>query len=63
MKRKDRERLVQILAEMKGLEHTLNASDPEAGHSHGDSLLCEALKILGQEELVEAYDKLTRWCG
>ena len=35
--------------------------DVEIGHEYADDLLCRVLKYLGQEELVEAYEKLNKW--
>ena len=35
--------------------------DIEADHSIADDLLCELLIALGQQEIVDLYDKVDKW--
>lgn len=35
--------------------------DQEEAHIAADNLLCEVLKSLGYEALVEAYNKVSKW--
>jgi hypothetical protein len=35
--------------------------DEEEGHGRADFLLCELLKKLGYEEIVEKFDSLKKW--
>ena len=52
--------LEQILEEMKTIA-AKTGSDIEGEHGDADALLCEALKLFGQQELVEVYDKIEKW--
>lgn len=38
-----------------------NNRDVEGTHIEADKILCEVLKILGQGELVEEFEKLEKW--
>ncbi len=58
MKKKDKQRLDEILIEMKEL---VKEHDIEENHYKADSLLCEALNILGQTELIEAFYNIKKW--
>jgi hypothetical protein len=53
------DRLKGILNEMKNINE--DCYDTEIGHSKADGLLCEALEILGQEELVEEFYMVDKW--
>ena len=55
----DEEKLITILEQMK--EVLSNSGDPESGHSMADQLLCDALTILGQHELVSDFDEVEKW--
>lgn len=55
--KKEQEQLDSILEQMKEIDD----SDPMSGHITGDELLMQALRVLGQDELVDAYENLTRW--
>ena len=46
------------LERLKELEHS---GDPEYAHGEADDVLCDILKYLGFEEIVEAYDKVPKW--
>lgn len=54
----DEEKLISILEQMKVLS---DGGDPELGHSMADQLLCDALTILGQHELVSEFDEVEKW--
>lgn len=58
MKAKDKQRIEEIKAEMKLL---INAGDTESDHAEADDLLCEALRIYGQNDLVDTYEKIGKW--
>lgn len=53
----------QALSELSELpqEDWTNGSDFEAGHSRADDILCELLKDIGYEDIVEAFKKVGRW--
>lgn len=48
------------LERLKDLEAS---GDPEYAHGKADDILCGILKDLGFEEIVEAYDKVPKWCA
>lgn len=54
----DEEKLINIREQMKVLS---DSGDPESGHSMADQLLCDALTILGQHELVSDFDEVEKW--
>jgi len=37
--------------------------DTESAHARADEILCEVLVVLNQHELVNAFNRLTRWYG
>ena len=59
MKKKDKERLDEILKEMKELVKRDGLT--EETHREADSLLCEALNLLGQHELTENFYDIYKW--
>lgn len=38
-----------------------NNCDEEMGHVYADQALCELLRELGFDEIVEAYNKIGKW--
>lgn len=46
------------LERLKELE---DSGDPEYAHEEADNILCDILKYLGFEEIVEAYHKVPKW--
>jgi len=42
------------------LQNELN-NDVEGGHINGDKILCNLLKTLGFDEVVNAWDELSKW--
>lgn len=58
MKAKDKQRLKEINEEMTEL---IKSDDTEAAHAEADDLLCEALIILGQNDIVKEYEKIGKW--
>lgn len=50
--------LIEILEEMRKLQDN---GDTELDHVAADELLCEALLLLGQDELVLEYRKIEKW--
>lgn len=38
-----------------------NPQDMEIDHIKADNILCNVLKALGQEELVNEFDKIKKW--
>ena len=48
----------EILKKLIELE---NNTDFEVAHSEADDLLCEFLKSLGHNDIVEAYGKVGKW--
>lgn len=39
----------------------IGRGDPEAAHSMADETLCELLKALGHEDIVEAFNNIDMW--
>lgn len=35
--------------------------DPNADHERADEILCDILRLLGYERLVETYESVSRW--
>ena len=35
--------------------------DPERAHQEADDVLCELLKSLGYEDVVKAWDEVSKW--
>ncbi|QHJ79191.1 MAG: hypothetical protein [Caudoviricetes sp.] len=35
--------------------------DPEIEHGEADNLLCELLILLGHQDVVDEYEKVTKW--
>lgn len=50
----------QALTEMTYLA-TQNNDDPEHNHGEADRILCDLLDSLGYQEIVTAYNKITKW--
>ncbi len=48
----------QALAEMRNL---MDLADVEIAHSEADDVLCEVLRGLGYDELVDAFEDLPKW--
>ena len=44
-----------------GLGDCITNPDNETAHMKADELLCEALTMLGQNEIVELYKKIEKW--
>lgn len=52
----------KIQAKLDEIVSKMNAlKGGETDHIEADDLLCEALKLLGQNELVEAFNKIGKW--
>ena len=58
MKKVQKERLIQIKEEMKELN---DKYDQERGHSKADDLLCEALEIYGEKDLIGLFYEVDKW--
>lgn len=41
----------------------LSKSDPEVAHVKADQAMADLLKSLGYEEVVELFERVTRWCA
>jgi len=52
-------KLDEIEGEMDGLGS--ESDDPESNHLEADNLLCEALVLLGQNQLVDFFRKVAKW--
>jgi hypothetical protein len=50
----------EYLKEMTELSNG-NGSNEEEAHIAADDLLCELLRHLGYERLIDAYDKVGKW--
>ena len=50
--------LKELCEQMKALQDNW---DIEEAHGMADDILCEALKQLGYNELVELYEKIEKW--
>ena len=48
----------EAIAQFKELQ---TSGDTEAAHSDADDVLCELLKSLGYEDVVEAYLEVPKW--
>lgn len=48
----------EAIQELKKLQKTY---DTEANHVEADEILCELLKELGFEDVVEQYNKIKKW--
>jgi hypothetical protein len=48
----------QAIIRLKELQHQ---GDPEATHSDADEVLCQLLRALGHEAVVEEWDKVPKW--
>lgn len=57
---RERSRLTEILNEMELLA-LQGHGDPEASHSRADDLLCEALALVGANQIVKAYERVSKW--
>lgn len=49
------------LKRLKEMEGSIRSGFPEVVHPEADDILCNILKDLGFEEIVEAYDKVPKW--
>ena len=47
----------------KRLQIEIKNDDTEGAHVIADILLCELLKELGYEEVINIYDKIKKWYG
>jgi hypothetical protein len=45
----------------KGIDYEGMPYDEEDGHIDADDILCEYLKVLGHEEIVNEYNKIHKW--
>ena len=52
------EQLAEALKEMKELN---GWSDYELAHIDADKILCATLRLLGEDELADAFDKVGKW--
>ena len=52
------DRLDEIVKRLGQLE---NSRDEELAHSEGDQLLLEALRLLGQSSIADAFERIPRW--
>jgi len=43
------------------MQDCANLSDPEAGHSNADKLMCEVLSELGYKEGVDIFNNMLKW--
>ena len=43
------------------VEKCLKENDEETNHEEADDILCEFLKRLGYENIVEVYDLISKW--
>ena len=43
------------------LLRAINNSDTEEAHVDADDALCELLKALGHQDVVELYEKVSKW--
>lgn len=50
-------------ADIAKLKELQQQTDPELAHSQADDLLCLLLRDLGFGDVVDEFEKLTRWCG
>lgn len=48
---------------LRQLNELIPESDIEKKHIHADNILCELLKELGFNEIVESFNKLKKWYG
>lgn len=39
----------------------IGSGDPEAAHSQADEVLCDLLRQLGHDDVVEAWDAVPKW--
>ena len=46
---------------LKRLQELAECGDSEAAHVYADKVLCDALTDLGQQELVDAWEKVRKW--
>lgn len=51
-------RVDEILVEMRALARL---GDPEISHGEADDLLLEALELLGEPEIAEAFRHVPKW--
>ena len=49
------------LERLKEMEGSIRTGFPEVVHPEADNILCNILKDLGFEEIVEAYEKVPKW--
>lgn len=57
----DEERLTPRQKAIAELTALAGMRDIESVHSAADAVLCELLRILGYDDVVDAYEKLERW--
>jgi len=46
---------------IKELKNEQNNDDTEIAHSNADDLLCEFLISLGHQDVVDEYNKVSKW--
>ena len=46
---------------MNRLKAAQDNCDVESAHADADTVLCDLLKALGYEKIVEEYDKVEKW--
>lgn len=46
---------------IKRLEEVINDDDTESAHGNADDILCELLEKLGYKDVVETYNKVSKW--
>lgn len=46
---------------IKELKELSNDNDIEVSHITADNILCEILSLLDCDEIVEEYDKISKW--
>ena len=58
MRIKKEDIIKEAIEEMKKL---VNSGDTEVAHIEADDILCDVLKKLGYEELVDVYEQVGKW--
>ena len=58
MKKKKEDIIKETVERLEAIE---KSGDTEGGHIEADDILCEVLKDLGCQEIVDAFEKLDKW--
>jgi hypothetical protein len=43
------------------MKELINSGDTEHAHSEADKILCEVLRELGYNDLIDAYEQVDKW--